>query len=460
MSPTAQSAKALARLLLAGPFTAASGRDRVKAALGRCPRWMGPLLKELAVELGEGSRPRLAKVSRRIAANEKFMEACALGQLNFPGPGLGPVMRMQPAAGIPESWKLPELTTIGDLAAWLNLTPGELEWFADVRLLNPRSADPRLQNYVTRWQAKPDGNARLIESPKLRLKLLQRTLLRRMLDAIPPHEAVHGFRAGHSIRTFVAEHAGCAVVVRADLMDFFPSISRARVLAIFLTAGYPEPVALRIAALCTTRLARGAMESYPGTGDFAKRDWLRRRYGVPHLPQGAPTSPALANLAAFRLDCRLSGLANSLGATYTRYADDLVFSGGEDFAKASGRFLTAVCAIALEEGFELNTRKTRVMRQGVSQRAAGLVLNDHPNIAREEFDRLKAILHNCRTRGPTGQNHAGHPDFRAHLMGRVAHVESITPRRGARLRQIFDRIDWSGCTDAPGPRGDISRDGS
>jgi RNA-directed DNA polymerase len=111
-------------------------------------------------------------------------------------------------------------------------------------------------------------------------------------------------------------------------------------------------------------------------------------YQRPHLPQGAPTSPALANLAADRLDCRLAGLAAACGARYTRYADDLVFSGPQPFARMVQRFYIAVCAIALEEGFEVHTGKTRIMHQSVSQRAAGAVLNQHVNAPRAKYDRL------------------------------------------------------------------------
>ena len=87
-------------------------------------------------------------------------------------------------------------------------------------------------------------------------------------------------------------------------------------------------------------------------------------------------------------------------------------------------------------------RKTRVMRQGVHQQAAGVLLNRHPNVARGEYDQLKAILHNCVRHGPAGQNRAGVPDFRAHLLGRIAHVALINPHRGERLKQIFGQIAW------------------
>jgi RNA-directed DNA polymerase len=135
-------------------------------------------------------------------------------------------------------------------------------------------------------------------------------------------------------------------------------------------------------------------------------------------------------------------LAEAAGGIYTRYADDLVFSGGADFARSVKRFYIKVCAIALEEGFEVNTRKTRIMRRSVSQRAAGLVLNEKVNIRRGEFDRLKAILTNCVRTGPTEQNWREVADFYSHLAGRIAHVAMISSGKGEKLRGIFERIEW------------------
>ena len=106
------------------------------------------------------------------------------------------------------------------------------------------------------------------------------------------------------------------------------------------------------------------------------------------------------------------------------------------------RFSIHVAAILLEEGFSVNHRKTRIMRQGVRQHLAGIVANERMNVARTDFDRLKATLTNCLRHGPGTQNRQVHPEFRSHLAGRVAFFESINPARGQRLRSIFEQIQW------------------
>jgi hypothetical protein len=228
-----------------------------------------------------------------------------------------------------------------------------------------------------------------------------------------------------------------------DIGDFFPSIPAARIEALFRTVGYPEPVAALLSGLCTNTAPRALWKQPIPDTDPAILHEARSLYTRPHLPQGAPTSPALANLCLWRADCRLSGLAQSAGAQYTRYADDLAFSGGEDFDRCARRFSLHAAAILLEEGFAANHRKTRLMRQSGRQHLAGLVTNQRINLARDDFDTLKAILTNCIRHGPQSQNHESHPHFREHLEGRVAFVQTIHAVKGKRLRALFDRIDWS-----------------
>jgi RNA-directed DNA polymerase len=103
----------------------------------------------------------------------------------------------------------------------------------------------------------------------------------------------------------------------------------------------------------------------------------------------------------------------------------------------------AVAVIAGEEGFTLHPRKSRFMRRGVRQHLASVVVNEHPNVKRDTFDQLKAILFNCVRSGPASQNRAGLADFRSHLLGRIAHVHMINPERGAKLMRLFEKVHWS-----------------
>jgi RNA-directed DNA polymerase len=350
--------------------------------------------------------------------------------------------RMQPVAAA-QQWDLPVIETVGDLASWLSLHPGELEWFADLKGLCDKPGNPKIQHYHYRILTKRSGGIRLIESPKRQLKELQRWILASVLDRIPPHPAAHGFVKGRSIVTFASPHAGQHVVLRLDLENFFPAFPAARAQAMFRTLGYPEPVADRLGGICSNAAPRSLWKDRPP--EVAAKEWGEARllYTRPHLPQGAPTSPALANITAFRLDCRLSGLAKSAGAVYTRYADDLAFSGGEGFSRVVERFSAHAAAVALEEGFGVNHHKTRIMRRAVRQSLAGIVVNHHINLRRADIELLEAILTNCTRFGPESQNRQGLSNFRAHLEGRIGFVEMINRAKGQRLRTIFEAIQFN-----------------
>jgi len=339
-------------------------------------------------------------------------------------------------------WEIPAIDSTGDLAKWLGVEPGELRWFADLKALGYKQREPRLGHYHYRVLAKRFDSVRLIEAPKSRLKDLQRQILRWVLEKVPPHPAVHGFVRGRSIATFVAPHVEKRAVLRLDVCDFFPSFGGVRIQNMFRTLGYPEAVADLLGGICSNQTPLNIWKHSGAGVDVECLAELRRLYARPHLPQGAPTSPALANICCYRLDCRLSALAESAGAAYTRYADDLAFSGGRDFERRVERFAAHVGAVLLEEGLRVNHRKTRVMRRGVRQHLAGLVTNRKANIRRRDFDRLKAALTNCVRFGPENQNRERRADFRSHLQGKVSFVEMINPAKGKRLRAIFEQIRW------------------
>jgi len=442
LSPSSYSA--VARSILAGEPAADAITARVRRTLGRNWRWVRGLAQRYVREFGSQVRPRRRDVIEFLLADEGLRDAERKykGELRI-AQWLAEPARMQPADAA-RAWAIPKIETVGELAAWLGVGVSELEWFADLKRLNARvgSGDGPVGHYHYRVLAKIGGSIRLIEAPKKKLKELQRVMLAELLAEIATHPAAHGFLKGHSIKTFVAPHVGQRVVLRMDLKDFFPSISGARVQAFFRTAGYPDAVADLLGGICTNAAPRRMWKTLGKGLDAMAIAEARALYAFRHLPQGAPTSPALANLCAYRVDCRLSGLAEAAGATYTRYADDLAFSGGKEFERCVERFAVQAAAILLEEGFTVHHRKTRVMRQGVRQYLAGLVVNEHINVVRADFDKLKAILTNCVRHGAESQNREGHPAFRLHLDGRVGFVEMVNPVKGARLRRIFEGIEW------------------
>jgi RNA-directed DNA polymerase len=415
----------LARSILAGEPEVEGIVARASRTLGRRWRWLRPLARRYVDAMAGRVRPRRRDVVEFLVDDRGARRAWAkhADELSV-ADWLNDPQLMQPVAAA-ESWDIPVIESAGALAEWLLLYPSELDWFADLKGLGSKNSRSRLNHYHYRVLGKASGATRLIEAPKPTLKELQRRILAEILNKIPAHPASHGFLRGRSIKTYVGPHVGKRVVLKMDLQDFFPGIPGARIQTVFRTMGYPESVADLLGGICTNAVR--------GFGELYRR---------PHLPQGAPTSPALANICAYRVDCRLAGLARSAGADYTRYADDLAFSGGEDFERGVERFSTHVAAILKAEGFSVNHRKTRIMRQGVRQRLAGLTANQRVNVIRVDFDGLKATLTNCVRLGAASQNHEGHPLFREHLEGRVGFVESINPAKGARLRRIFEKIDW------------------
>jgi hypothetical protein len=441
MSAKKMIARNLAAAFLAGTWSLRSIVERAAQACGRRARWLSGLARRVLAAASGPIRPDVETLAQLIDKDEAFTRICRHEHL--------PLRRvfwviptMRPAPGAPASWNVPPLASLGALAEWLELESGELDWFAGrFGRRGQRQVSP-LNHYTYRWLTKASGMPRLLEMPKQRLKAIQRRLLHKIIDRIPPHEAVHGYRRGRSVATYVAPHVGRRIVLHLDLCDFFPSVTAARVHAVFATAGYPRSVARALTGLCTNTVPDEVLCAVPGSRPRAGADEWGRRFRSPHLPQGAPTSPSLANLCAYRLDRRLAGLARTLGASYTRYADDLAFSGDRLLERSARRFQVHVCRIALEEGFEVQTRKTRFMRQAVRQQVAGVVLNVRPNIRRSEFDTLKAILHNCACHGPASQNREGRNDFRAHLAGRIAYIQMLSPSRGRRLHALLERIPW------------------
>ena len=360
-------------------------------------------------------------------------------QENIKPLNVGKVLKGRSIASL--DWGLPTFRNASHLASQFGISLSCLDWLTAITL----PPDQRPRHYVLTWIPKRRVGKRLIESPKAILKSVQQIILRDILNRIPVHESAHGFCNGRDVLTFVQGHSRKEFCLRMDLRDFFPSVSGSRTHGIFRRAGFQRNIATILARLCTTQTHRDEMVG--GAAGRTGSCRVSRLYLPAHLPQGSPTSPALANLAAFQLDCRLQGLADSMGIKYSRYADDLLFSGDRALARYARQLSITVGSIALEEGFEANFRKTRFQHCSQRQTATGIVFNEKPNICRKEYDRLKALLFNCVKQGPISQNRKGHPHFQQHLKGRIDWVERLHPNRAAKLRAIFEQIHWEDSSE-------------
>jgi retron-type reverse transcriptase len=304
--------------------------------------------------------------------------------------------------------KLPPLANAKDVLALLGI--------ADAKALKRlcRAGTAAGSPYVEFEIDKANGSKRAIAAPRAALRKVQRTILREILDKIPLHDAAHGFVKGRSTVTNAKPHEKAMLVVKIDLVDFFPTIHFRRVRGVFNQLGYSAAVAQVLASLCTYRpVLEGEFVAWPGI-----------------LPQGAPTSPALANIACRRMDARLSALAAKSGARYTRYADDLTFSFDAEPARL-GRFLWWVDQICQQEGFAENARKRRILRKKTQQRVTGIIVNSGLFIPRSDRRRFRAILANVKKNGLEAEAR-GRKDFAAYLRGFAAYVKMVQPELGAK----------------------------
>ena len=210
---------------------------------------------------------------------------------------------------------------------------------------------------------KKDGTKREIDTPRTYLKVIQWWILDNILSNVGVAENVFGFVQGRSAIQNAAYHIGAAHILNVDIKQFFPSITISRVKEVFGALGYTDEVANMLAELCC----------------FSDR-----------LPQGAPTSPSLANLVLRELDQELSVLAAQTGRKFSRYADDLTFSAKD---RIEEEFLDSVKGSVERHGFELKLEKTRFAGQEGRMEVTGVVIDKKLQPPRTWRKRTRSKLH-------------------------------------------------------------------
>ncbi len=389
--------------------------------------------------IGEIRRKRIERVRAarvvKVAENEKRRAEHKAGDTlwrkeTLPFLGRGVSEGLQYAGGDPAkvaAGGLPELVTAADVARAIGIGTGDLAFLTYHR-------GSVMRDHYSRFTIpKKRGGVRVISSPKARLRTAQSYVLKQILEPLPVHAAAMAFRPDLNIRDNAAQHAGKSVVIRLDLKDFFPSVSFKRVKRLFESFGYNPGVATLFALLCT-EAPRAAITLDGGEKRFVA-------VGERCLPQGACTSPALTNVLCRRLDARLTGLCDAAGFTYTRYADDLVFSHAEPNA-AVGALLRAARMILTESGFTVNEEKTVVLRPHHRQSVTGVVTNTGtPRVSRVDLRRFRAFLHQVKTKGAEAVSATLGKDAHAYAAGYLSFVHMVNPEQATAIRE---RHAWIG----------------
>ncbi len=309
---------------------------------------------------------------------------------------------------------LPLFEDMPALAEAMGLTIGKLRFLTYTRKTS------KTNHYKRFFLPKKSGGQRMISAPMPYLKAAQYWILENILYKLEINEHAHGFVPERSIKSNAEKHIGKDVVINLDLKDFFPSVSYKRVKGMFKSLGYSEQIATIFGLLCTEPEV-----------DEVEMD--RQKYyvskGSRFLPQGAPTSPAITNIICYKMDRRFEGVANKLGFTYTRYADDLTFSASGNSVEKVSRILWQVKEIVEDEGFKLHPKKIRVMRNGRRKEVTGIVVNEKMNVDRKTLRKFRALLYQIEKNGIEGKKW-GDGHLLNTIQGYAQHVYDINPEKG------------------------------
>ena len=306
----------------------------------------------------------------------------------------------------------PKISVYDRISLELSATLGLRHWSTIRWLLSQR--DPRqlsgkkFDHLYTKFEIpKKSGNNRLISAPINGLKRLQKSILVKLLNPIGAHESAFGFLPKKSIVDNASSHVGKKIVVNIDIQNCFPSVAWQLVLSALkrdLSSQLSDKSISFLVDVCT----------YNG-----------------NLPIGSPASPALLNRILYKTDEILSMQAGLKNCIYTRYADDLTFSGDDNAIKLIGIAKSVLSRI----GLRLDPVKTNIFRAGRRQVCTGLVVNDKVNVPRNIRRRIRAAIHALEHQKTLHWN--GEQISASSLRGRIEFVKMVSPEKGDLLIERY-----------------------
>ncbi len=320
---------------------------------------------------------------------------------------------------------LPILNNAEDIALAMKISIGEL------RFLSFSRKNSKISHYKRFQMAKKSGGYRLISAPMPKLKKAQHWILEELLNKVTVHQNAHGCVLGKSIKTNATPHIGKDVVINQDFKNFFPSVTYNRIKGVFMSLGYSNQVATIFSLLCSEPKILDV--SLLGENYYAQR-------GERFLPQGAPCSPAITNILCKKMDYRLTGLAKKYGFTYTRYVDDITFSGNNsDFSKITP-LLKYSRYIVSSENFVLHPEKLRVMKRNARQEVTGVVVNEKANISKNSLKRFRSLLYQIEKDGIEGKFWTKGGNVLAQIDGYANFIFQIDSEKGAVYKKRVNAI--------------------
>jgi len=305
--------------------------------------------------------------------------------------------------------------------------------------------------YFTFNLTKKSGDIRIIHAPQKGLKMLQESLKIALECIMELNPAATGFVRGKSTVDNAIVHLGRKYIFNIDLKDFFPGIDQAR---IWKRLQFPPfnlnetsgrlVLANVIAGLCCVKIET----------DREEKDGSLRRAIRCVLPQGAPTSPVISNIICQRLDFYLLAVAKRFNLQYTRYADDITFSGNYDIFEKGLPFYIELERIIKKENFRINTKKTRLQKQGYRQEVTGIIVNEKLNVPKRYIKQLRMWLYYWERYGyekaklyflPKYVADKSHilngtiPDFSAVIRGKLDYLKMIKGEKDPTYKKLNDR---------------------
>lgn len=293
---------------------------------------------------------------------------------------------------------------------------------------------------------KKKGGYREIMVPAKDLKYIQKWILVNILSEFPLNDSCKGFRKGVSIYDNAKVHERAETILKVDLLKFYDTITEKRVYGIFKAMGYVENLAFTLAKLTTARHRPSYWKNIDEDSKSVLSQLVQQQPAI--LPQGAPTSPMLANIAATRMDIRFEKLAKAMKFNYSRYADDLTFSVNKDGKLPS---INQITGIINEEKFFINKDKISYMKKGGRQYVTGLTTTNGINLSKRYRKDIAQHIFYCRKNGVEKhlewrkEDFPGFNNIRFHnwLYGHICFIKSINKEASAKLLEDFNKINWS-----------------